>query len=335
MERRAARSAAVRRADALSARLARLAGALAILAAFAADLSHPPTGPRGDAGAGLTLMSLALPQQRCPSPELCVTAAWQLDSANPQFGSYSALAFTPAGTLRAFSDRGAVLEFAAPPQRGPALIRQWDARGAVEKLLADIESMEIAPDGTQWLAYEGRAAIARRRPGEGSDTLFAVPAMGDWPANRGAEAMVRLADGRLIVVSENVRGASAAALLLTPRDGRLDAVRFRYVPPPGFRATGAALLPDGKVLVLLRALRVMPPGFIGKIAIADPQRIEPDGVWRGRDIGTLSAPLPTDNFEGIAVRAIPGGTEVWLVSDDNDTMVQRTLLLRLLLRDAH
>ena len=47
----------------------------------------------------------------------------------------------------------------------------------------------------------------------------------------------------------------------------------------------------------------------------------------GVELGTLSPPLNVDNFEGLAVRRDPGGaTLVYIVSDDNFSRDQKTLL---------
>ena len=46
------------------------------------------------------------------------------------------------------------------------------------------------------------------------------------------------------------------------------------------------------------------------------------------EIATIDLPLTVENFEGIAVRPIPGGSAyVYLISDDNFHTLQRTLLL--------
>ena len=42
----------------------------------------------------------------------------------------------------------------------------------------------------------------------------------------------------------------------------------------------------------------------------------------------LKAPLPVDNFEGVAIGVSPEGKRrIWIISDDNFNRLQRTLLL--------
>jgi hypothetical protein len=57
-------------------------------------------------------------------------------------------------------------------------------------------------------------------------------------------------------------------------------------------------------------------------------------VVRGRVIATLRRPLVHDNFEGLAISRERGRTIVWLVSDDNQLFLQRTLLLKFALDDG-
>ena len=53
----------------------------------------------------------------------------------------------------------------------------------------------------------------------------------------------------------------------------------------------------------------------------------------GAEIARLQPPLNVDNMEGIAVRRDgAGGTLIYLLSDDNNSVLQRTLLLMFELR---
>ncbi|HEX9880418.1 MAG TPA: hypothetical protein VGB25_09515, partial [Candidatus Binatia bacterium] len=56
---------------------------------------------------------------------------------------------------------------------------------------------------------------------------------------------------------------------------------------------------------------------------------------RGKEILLLAPPLEVDNFEGAAVHRDPEkGTFIYLVSDDNYSPLQRTLLLQFRLIEA-
>ena len=56
--------------------------------------------------------------------------------------------------------------------------------------------------------------------------------------------------------------------------------------------------------------------------------IKPDAVLDGVEIARLEGSLQVDNMEGIDARVGPGGeTEIVIISDDNYSFLQRTLLL--------
>ncbi|HMP56033.1 MAG TPA: esterase-like activity of phytase family protein [Novosphingobium sp.] len=102
------------------------------------------------------------------------------------------------------------------------------------------------------------------------------------------------------------------------------------------KPTDAAQLPDGRVLVLLRRLVwPMPPRFAGSLAIGDPAAIRSGAVWRLREVAKLSSSLAVDNFEGLAVEPLDGGRiVVWLISDDNGAVSQRSLIWKLSVNPA-
>jgi len=74
----------------------------------------------------------------------------------------------------------------------------------------------------------------------------------------------------------------------------------------------------------------MPQRFAGGIGIGDPKTIRPGGTWKVTEVARLSADLPIDNFEGIAIAPRPDGRlTVWLISDDNYSPLQRTLIWKM------
>lgn len=269
--------------------------------------------------------------------ELRALGAWRLQSPNSQFGSYSALVALDDGMLLAASDSGRRLRFTPPGRRGPG--PKFDYFAAPEfgaKLTADIEALTRDPvTGRVWAAFEYGNRIERFGRAFELEGSVRPVAMRRWRSNSGPEAMVRLADGRFVVLAEaNPRwfAADVPAVLFAgdPVDGA-KAIAFRYRPPAGFRPVDMALLPSGKVLILLReVLWGVPPRFAGKLVLAEPAAIRAGGTWRGEVIADLRAPLPSDNFEGLAVEPAPGGgVTLWLISDDNNVTFQDTLLLKL------
>jgi hypothetical protein len=166
----------------------------------------------------------------------------------------------------------------------------------------------------------GPAAGARGRA-EPAPTEFA-----QMPMNEGLEAMTALGDGRLFVISEGAFDGDAVRAWVLAGAGR-PAEALRYVPAAGFNPTDATTLPNGDVLVLERRFTVFDRGArIVRIAAAD---IRNGARLAGEEIARLLPPVQVDNFEGIDAIADPaGGVRVFLLSDDNFSAFQRTLLLQ-------
>lgn len=264
---------------------------------------------------------------------LRLVGAWQLTSSDPRFGSYSALVVRSDGRLRAYSDSGQWLEFAPPGMRAEADVEFGSVRDHGGKAANDVEA--AAHDqgtGTTWLALEFTNTIRRIN----HETVeVAPPAMAGFPANGGAEAMARLPDGRFVVLAEGAGPLSPMRRtgLLFATDPLVDdsATVFAFDPPPGYDPTDAAALPDGRVMILLRALSLRPfPAFGSKLVVADPAEIEAGEPWPWREVAHLSGLAPRENYEGLAVMPGDSGVVLWLISDANrSVLLQRTLLLKL------
>jgi hypothetical protein len=69
-------------------------------------------------------------------------------------------------------------------------------------------------------------------------------------------------------------------------------------------------------------------GFAAVVTMIDPRAIAPGAVLVGEEIARLAPPLSLDNMEGIAVNREGDETIVWLVSDDNFSPLERTLLMK-------
>ena len=279
----------------------------------------------------------AVPFTASSSGKVTLQGVWHLTSPNMHFGSYSGLVALPGATLLAVSDKGRWLRFAAPGMNGPApRFGVIDGTVVSDKRQVDAEAVTLDPASDQlWIAYEGANSIARYGRDLVGSTRVEPSGMARWSGNSGPEAMTRLADGRFIVIGEGSPdwlGKGYPALLFSgdPVEGA-QSIAFGFVAPEGYRATDMAALPDGRVLILLRAIEgVIPPRFSARLLVADSGGIRRNGMWQGDEIARFDLDLPTDNFEGLAVTARPDGAlTLWLISDDNGAALQRTLLYRL------
>lgn len=261
----------------------------------------------------------------------------RLTSRDNAFGGYSSMTID-RGLFTLLSDGGTVVRFrldkgfrlSAPGfgdlPTGPG--RGWN------KGDRDSESMTLDPaTGRVWVGYERVNQIWRYSPGLTLPAAMVAPRpMSDWSDNGGAESMVRLHDGRFLVIAETSRRlpSQARSALIFDRDPvekPLKGFEFGYLPPDGYDPSDATELPDGRVLILNRKL-ALPFTWSAVLTLIDPRRIRPGMTIRGREIARLAPPLTVDNFEGLAITRENGATMVWMVSDDNLLFLQQTLLMK-------
>lgn len=261
----------------------------------------------------------------------------ELASPDPTFGGFSSLRVR-GDRFALLSDGGNIVRFRLDARWRLSEPRFAELPGGPgtgwTKAERDSESMILDPATGDLLVGFERADAIWRYDGTLTRVIgHAAPrAMAGWPDNGGPEAMVRLADGSTIVFSEKKKalgGKGRAALRfvgdLTRPAAR--ATRFVYRPPPGFEPSDAALLPDGRILVLNRRF-ALPFDFSVTLTIVDPATIRPGAEVSGTQVATLARPLIHDNFEGLAVTREGADTILWLVSDDNQFFLERSLLLK-------
>ncbi|RAX41637.1 hypothetical protein DQ393_08440 [Rhizobium tropici] len=157
-------------------------------------------------------------------------------------------------------------------------------------------------------------------------------------ANRSLEALMiapksgPLAGGAVVVAEDSLddQGNMPAAVLDGPFQGRF-AVRHH----DGFNVSDGVFLPDGDLLLLERRFGLI-HGLglrIRRIAGAD---IKPGTVVDGDVIFEAGSRDQIDNMEGIDVfRAADGSLHLILVSDDNHSILQRSLMLEFRLHEEN
>lgn len=269
-----------------------------------------------------------------------LVAAWRMSGDPVQFGGLSALVALDGTHFLAGSDTGRWLRFTRPDRSGlaPGEIAPLFADEDTIKESRDLESLAVDPaHGIVWGGFEYRNSVMRFDAALEPNGEVRPPAMRRWDDNAGPETLVRLADGRFLAIAEGSRrwrGQHHRALVFAgdPVEGAR-AERVVVEIPKGYRPVDATPAGDGRALVLLRrVIWGLPPGFATAIAEIDIDDRAPDGTIAARLLAEFGARIPQDNYEGIALTEDPDGTHVWLVSDDNFMVFQRTILLKLLWR---
>ncbi|NKJ42727.1 esterase-like activity of phytase family protein [Novosphingobium sp. SG720] len=270
---------------------------------------------------------------------LTLTGAWQLTSANPDFGNFSALAVRSSGDLLAVSDRNAVMVFSRPDRPGPWHTWQRDTirqawRG--QEIDTDSESVSVDPrSGNVLIGYEGTPRFHLFSADFTHDRKIAAPVLMEWPNNQGPESLRQLADGRTVAIGEvyahwwSRRRHTGLIWPGLPRPNQAPA-RFELIMPEGYRPVELAQAPDGRLLVLGRKFTL--GGFRTVVTlVADPRAIRPGAQVEAQPIAWIDDPRIRDNYEGmVATPEADGSTAIWLISDSNQMVwLQRTLLLKL------
>lgn len=308
----------------------RLAAAVAMALALAPGTLVRTAIPTGE-DIDLAISAIDNVPERSSHDGFTREGLWELSSARLDFGGYSALLVPEADRLQAFSDRGTVLTFSAPGSHLPLCARFGSLRnrGELGAMVPDLEAAtRDRATGDYWLAFENTHSLIRySRAGE-FEAARLPPEWQDWPPNSGVEAMARLADGRFLVLPE--RGDTG---LLYPSDPveAAEPLAFRLAVPNDYSPTDMAALPDGRVLVLLRKLGWSVPPFESALALADPRALDGGGALELVVLADLGPILPRENYEALALAGIgeDGTISLWLMSDDNLSAFQRTLLARL------
>ena len=255
-------------------------------------------------------------------------------------GGFSGVHLAPDLTLTLISDRGhwaeaqLVLDGLTPINLQP--LRHGPLRDEAGKPIprgfaADAEALARLPDGTWLVAFERRHRIRAYRRLDGPGLYVAAPpGLEAAPPNGGLESLAVLQDGRLFTIAETFtppdRPELRHAWLGAP--GRW--MPLYWQPAPGFHPTDAAILPDGRALVLERRFSLL-GGFSARLVMTAPDALRSarEGtVLHGETILMLDdAPLPSENWEAVAVTRFGDQTLVALISDDNESILQRSLLL--------
>jgi len=273
-----------------------------------------------------------------------------LTSRFPGFGGLSGIRLDPKGErFISFSDKGnwftgsivyqgremtGLADVEAAPMLGP------DGKPIQTRGWYDTES--IALDGpfvyiglervNRVLRFDFSKGFTRSR----GEVVPLPPAASRLPNNKGLEALVFVPKGMplagtLIAISE--RGLDAKGNLIAFLVGGPTPGQFGLRRTENFDISDAVLLASGELLVLERKFSWL-AGLgirIRRIALAS---LAPGAVIDGPSIFQADLGNEVDNMEGIDAHVTPeGDTVLTMVSDDNFSPLQRTLLLQFTLME--
>lgn len=279
--------------------------------------------------------------------ELTYRSGLVLTSEDDGFGGLSSLWRSPDGTrLVALSDNAqwlTALVLSAPrlliglTGAGMAPILGEDGVPLRRGPAYDVESFAVAGDGVAYIGIE-RVHQVRRFADWTRDGVRAravpipVPAeIGRLPANRSLEAIAVAPPGHplagaVITIAEGNDDADSPTRGWVVTGERQFAFRVRR--SEAFNITDMGFLPSGELLLLERHYSVV-RGVACRMRRCPVDALRPDRILDGRVIFQADLRYEIDNMEGLAIHRDPvsGETVVTLVSDDNFSSAQRTLLI--------
>jgi len=275
----------------------------------------------------------------------------ELKSDSEDFGGLSGLAVSHDGVrLLAVSDEGAWFTARILYDEKGRLA------GLAEGMIAPMRGLDGKPIGpNKWLAdaealtvdnpdpLKGKAYVAFERSHRiwvydlGEEGFAAKPTQlltqrdfGRLNTNAGIEALALLPPSaehavRLLAVTENTRDPRNHYRAFIFEDRNVNRLAVRAHEP--FRPTDIARLPNGDFLLLERRFSML-AGVGMQIRLLKADDVKAGAVVDGEVLMQADPRYSIDNMEGIAVRDDGhGGQLVYIISDDNKSPLQRTLLL--------
>ncbi len=272
----------------------------------------------------------------------------ELKGDHADFGGISGLVIDKSGRrFLAITDKGryikGVIDESAPGKvtrvKGVKIDRLAGLNGLLDKKKnQDAEGIVDLSDGALTgpflISFERKHRILNYRRINGSpDGALSLPPADTWiPSNGGMEAIVQLADGHIMALTEDARD-EAGNIVGWIADGP-KALPISLRKSGEFKPTDMARLPNGDVLVLERRYgkTIGVSMQIRRIAGAS---IKPGATLDGQILTQLDRSANIDNMEAMDVRVTDDGrTLIYIMSDDNfNTPLQRTLLLVFALAD--
>ncbi|MEJ0022455.1 MAG: esterase-like activity of phytase family protein [Alphaproteobacteria bacterium] len=321
----------------------RFALAAIALAACAQAQARPPASEAGWQKIEIIATPLALSKKLGIGAHvgaLIFRGGLQLKSPNAMFGGWSGLEMDGDGRVISVSDTGAFLSAAIDTDASGNLVGVSDGKiGIVRdekgqpydgKSLVDAEDITRLTDGRYAVSFEQRHRIQiydLAKNGPAGAAVDGPPVPQDMAPNEGIEALTQAPEGDLIA------GREFSLTHKPPTDFyklKLDGGGMIAGPAQvkrDYALVGLRPLPDGDYIALERY-------YFPLIGMrASLQRFRASGLTAakphldGPELANLKKLMETDNFEGLALAPLKdGGVRLYIISDDNFSKTQRTLL---------
>lgn len=264
----------------------------------------------------------------------------ELRSRSPMFVGLSGIEVLEEGRIIAISDEADWIEAQLTFDEHGALNGFTDVRAALmrdengrvlrTKRQADSEGLAQLADGRFAVSFERTHVI--RIYDLNRDGPFGAAEMGPrlegvarLPENSSLEALASLDEAVLVGAEGGDRPLTPLWLAPLNATAPVPAV-FSYPLSHGFSLTGLDRLPDGSFVALERFYAPVIGARARLMRFAAPSG--EGGAVEPEELALLEPPFPVDNFEGVsAVRTADGATRIYIVSDNNKSARQRTLLL--------
>ncbi|MGF1477575.1 MAG: esterase-like activity of phytase family protein [Geminicoccaceae bacterium] len=259
----------------------------------------------------------------------------ELTSDDPRFGGLSGIDLDPDGsTLWLVGDRGTVWQARLQMGEGGRVdhLANWQAtelsRHQAQAKSMDAEALVVRDENIA-VAFEGdhRVNLLERSPFENPEqkprVVWRAPDDAPLSSNGGIEALSDLPDGGLIAIGEEVNRDGLAPVWVfgagDPREGT-------YRPAPGFSPTGADRL--GTMLVIVERSLSLLGGWQARLTCVAVPPVDGEVAFRPVELARFSADDDVDNLEAVTLLRRGEDVHLFLVSDDNFSGLQKTVLLQ-------
>lgn len=325
-----------------------LLGVLFVLHCGCAAAAEPPLGFRPLALKVTPIERFEFGRDTTRFGELEFRGGLELESRDADFGGFSGLDFDPkTGAMLAVSDTGSWLRARIVEEGGRltnlrdaaiAPMRNVDGNLVRRKNEGDAEALRIVERDGRSVALVPMEEIDQIRAfAYDLDISLATPLATPFPAGisqfmtrQGVEALAVAPassplKGATVLVSEGALppdGNNRGWILDGPLKGE-----FAVLHHGQLDVTDAAFLAGGDLILLERSF-TMGAGFGTRMRFIAGGDIRPGARLEGRTLMEADMRFQIDNMEGLAVRESADEVEFYLVSDDNHSIFERTLLLK-------